>query len=111
MDLRRSKRIPKSRTTWEAKGAPSAASDPKVTKNTARTEQQTALKSIAVDPFSKVLEINENQLPKLPEYEPSLNLQFQRSKSLTTNLSQLDMFHRLLTSVIIDKIVKSTIFI
>ena len=108
MDLHRSKRIPKPRTIWEAKGAPSAASDPKVTKNTARTEQQTALKPIAVGPLPETLEINENQLPELPEYEPPLNLQFQRSKSLATGLSQLDTFHRLLTSAIIDKIVKST---
>ena len=74
MDLRRSKRIPKPRTIWEAKGAPSAASDPKVTKNTARTEQQTVLKPIAVGPLSEALEINENQLPELSEYEPPLLL-------------------------------------
>ena len=29
--------------TWEAKGAPSAANDPKITKKTAQTAQKTAL--------------------------------------------------------------------
>ena len=92
MDLRRSKRIPKPKTIWEVKGAPSAASDPKVTKNTARTEQRTTFKPIAAGPLPKAFEIDENQLSKLPEYEPSLILQFQRSKSLITSLSQLDTF-------------------
>ena len=108
MDLRRSKRIPKPRTIWEAKGAPCAASDPKVTKKTARTEQQTALKPIVAGPLLEALEINENQLPELPEYEPPLILQFQRSKSLAVGLSQLGTFQRLLTSAIIDRIVEST---
>ena len=107
MDLRRSKCIPKPKTIWEAKGAPNAASDLKVTKNTARTEQQTVFKLIAAEPLLKVFEIDENQLPKLPEYEPPLILQFQRFKSLVTDLLQLDTFQRLLTSVIIDRIVKS----
>ena len=92
MDLRRSKHIPKPKTIWEAKGAPSTASDPKVTKNTARTEQRTVFKPIVVGPFPKVLEIDENQLPELSKYESPLILQFQRSKSLTTDLLQLDMF-------------------
>ena len=108
MDLRRSQHIPKPRSIWEAKGAPCAANDPKVTKKTARTERQTALKPIPASPLSKTLEINENQLSELSKYEPSLNLQFQRSKSLVTDLTEFDTFHRLLTSVIIDKIVKST---
>ena len=107
MDLRRSKRIPKPKTIWEAKGAPIAASDPKVTKNTARTEQQTALKPIAAGPLPKALEIDENQLPELPEYEPPLILQFQRSKLLAMGLSQLNTFQRLLTPAIIDRIIES----
>ena len=107
MDLRRSQRIPKPRSIWETKDAPCAANDPKVTKKTARTERQTVFKPIPAGPLPKVLEINENQLPKLPKYEPPLNLQFQRSKSLVTSLLQLDTFHQLLMSVIIDKIVKS----
>ena len=108
MDLRRSQRIPKPKTIWETKDAPCTANDSKVTKNTVRTERQTVLKPIPVGPLPKALEINENQLPKLPKYEPPLNLQLQRSKSLVTDLSQLDTFHRLLTSIIINKIVKLT---
>ena len=108
MDLRRSQHIPKPRTIWEAKGAPCAVNDPKVTKNTVRTEQQTAFKPIPVDSFPKTFEINENQLLELSKYESLLNLQFQRSKSLVTDLSQLNTFHQLLTSVIINKIVKLT---
>ena len=92
MDLRRSKYIPKSRTIWETKGAPSVTNDPKVTKNTVRTKQQTVLKLIVVDSFSKTLEINENQLPELSEYDSSLILQYQRSKLLAEGLSQLDTF-------------------
>ena len=92
MDLRRSKRIPKSKTIWEAKGAPSAVSDPKVTKNTVRTEQRTTFKPIVTGSFLKVLEIDENQLLKLSKYESFLILQFQRSKSLTMDFLQLDTF-------------------
>ena len=76
MDLRRSQRIPKPRSIWETKGAPCTTNDPKVTKKTARTERQTTFKLIPVSPFSKVLEINENQLSKLYKYESLLNLQF-----------------------------------
>ena len=76
MDLRRSKRIPKPKTIWEAKGAPSVTSDPKVTKNTVRTEQQTVFKSIITRPLSKVLKIDENQLSEFLEYKPFLILQF-----------------------------------
>ena len=108
MDLRRSKCISKPKTIWEAKGAPAAASDPKVTKKSARTEQQTALKPIPVGPLPKVLEIDENQLPDLPEYKPSLELRFEPSKSLLEGLSELDTFQKLLTPVIINRIVEST---
>ena len=108
MELRRSQREPKPRTIWEEKGAPSAAKDPKINKKTDRTEQKTVLKPVTTGPLPKTLKINENQLPKLSEYEPPLNLQFQRSKSLVTDLSQLDTFYRFLTPAIIDKIVEST---
>ena len=108
MDLRRSKRIPKPKTIWEAKGALSVVNDPKVTKNTVRTEQRTTFKPIITGPLPKAFKIDENQLLELPEYEPPLILQFQWSKSLVTGLSQLNTFQRLLTSTIIDKIVEST---
>jgi hypothetical protein len=74
MSLRRSKRTPVPKTIWEQKDAPSTASDPKITKNTTRTEQKTALKPIAISPLPEIPKINENDLPELPMYKPSLNL-------------------------------------
>ena len=107
MELRRSQRQPKPKTIWEERGAPSAARDPKITKKTDRTEQKTALKPIAIGPLPEVPEFDVKQLPDLPVYEPSLTLRFTSSKSLVQGLSQLDTFQRLLTSVIIDRIVES----
>jgi hypothetical protein len=92
MILRRSKHTPVLKTIWEEKGAPSAASDPKITKKTARTEQKTALKPITVGPLPEAIELDENDLPKLPTYNPPLNLQFQPSELLATGLSELDTF-------------------
>ena len=92
MILRRSKRTPVPRTIWEEKSAPSAASDLKIIKKSARTEQKTALKSIAIDPLSETAELDEKDLPELPTYKPPLNLQFQASKSLATGLSELQTF-------------------
>jgi hypothetical protein len=74
MSLRRSKRTPVPRTIWEEKGAPSAASDLKITKKTARTEEKTALKPIAVGSLPETLEFDEDNLPKLPTYQPPLDL-------------------------------------
>jgi hypothetical protein len=108
MILRRSKRTPVPKTIWEEKGAPSAASDPKITRKTARTEQQTALKPIAIGPFPEAIELNEKALPELPIYKPPLNLQFQASKSLATGLSELQTFQKLLTPAMIDEIVTVT---
>ena len=98
MILRRSKRTPVPKTIWEEKGAPSAASDPKITKKAARTEQKTALKLITVGPLPETVELDEKDLPELLTYEPPLNLQFQTSKSLVTSLSELQIFQQLLTS-------------
>jgi Transposase IS4 len=108
MSLRRSKRTPVPRTIWEEKGAPSAASDPKITKKTARTEEKTALKPIAVGSLPETLEFDEDNLPELPTYQPPLDLQFQASKSLITGLSELETFQQLLTPAIIDQIVTAT---
>jgi Transposase IS4 len=105
---RRSKRIPVPKTIWEEKGAPSAASDPKITKNTARTSQKTALKPVIASPLPETIELNENDLPELPTYKPPLNLQFQASKSLATGLSELETFQRLFTPVIVNRIVVAT---
>jgi hypothetical protein len=108
MIVRRSKRTPVPKTIWEEKGAPSAASDPKITKKAARTEQKTALKPIAIGPLPETAELDEKDLPELPTYEPPLNLQFQASKSLATGLSELQTFQQLLTPQIIDRIVAAT---
>jgi hypothetical protein len=82
--------VPK--TIWEEKGAPSAASDPKITTKAARTEQKTALKPIAVSRLLETAELDKKDLPELPTYKPPLNLQFQASKSLATGLSELQTF-------------------
>ena len=76
MILHRSKRTPVSRTIWEEKGVPSAASDPKITKKSVRTKQKTAFKSIVISSHLETVKLNEKDLLKLPTYEPSLNLQF-----------------------------------
>jgi hypothetical protein len=97
MVLRRSERKPKPVTIWEEKGAPSAARDPKIIKETARTEKKTALKSIAVRPLPEAVELNEQALPELLIYQPPLKLHFKRSESLVIGLSELETFQRLLT--------------
>ncbi|KAF7505048.1 hypothetical protein GJ744_001502 [Endocarpon pusillum] len=108
MTLRRSQRRPKPVTIWEEKGAPSAASDPKITKKTARTAKKTALKPIAVGPLPEAVELDEKQLPELSTYTPPLELRFEPSESLATGLSELDTFQRLLTPAVIEDIVKAT---
>jgi hypothetical protein len=105
MILRRSKRTPIPKTIWEEKSAPSAAPDPKITKKTARTAQKTALKPIITSPLPETIELDENDLPELPTYKPPLNSQFQASESLAISLSELITFQRLLTPVIVSKIV------
>jgi hypothetical protein len=108
MALRRSKRTPVPKTIWEEKGAPSAASDLKITKNTARTVEKTALKPVVISPLSNIPEIDEKELPELPTYEPPLNLQFQASESLSTGLSELKTFQKLLTPAIVEQIMAAT---
>jgi hypothetical protein len=102
MTLRRSQRKPKPVTIWEEKGAPSAAKDPKITKKTARTEKKTALKLIVTGPLPDAAGLDENHLPELPIYKPPLNLQYEPSESLAIGLSELDIFQRLLTPIIIN---------
>ena len=98
MILHRSKRTSVPRTIWKEKDASSAASDPKITKKSVRTEQEIVLKPIAIDPLPETTELDEKDLPKLPTYEPPFNLQFQTLKSLVTDLSELQTFQQLLTS-------------
>jgi hypothetical protein len=66
--------------------------DPKITKKTARTEQKTTLKPVAISPLLKTVELNEKDLPELLTYKPPLNLQFQASESLATDLLELQIF-------------------
>jgi Transposase IS4 len=108
MALRRSERKPKPVTIWVEKEAPSAARDPKIIKETARTEKKTALKPIAVGPLPEAVELNEQALPELPIYQPPLKLYFERSESLAIGLSELETFQRLLTPQIIENIVEVT---
>ena len=107
MELRRSQRQPKPKTIWEEKGAPSAARDPKITKRTDRTEQKTTFKPVVNGPLPETLEFDVNQLSDLSAYKPSLELRFEPSKSLLKDLSELDTFQKLLTFVIINRIVES----
>ena len=74
MILRRSKRTPVPKTIWEQKGAPSIASNLKVIKKNARTEQKTALNPIAIDTFPTSIKLDENDLLELPIYKPPLSL-------------------------------------
>jgi hypothetical protein len=108
MALRRSKRTPVPKTIWEEKGAPSAASDPKITKNTARIVEKTTLKPVVVSPLPNIPEIDEKELPELPTYELLLNLQFQASESLSTGLLELETFQKLHTPAIVEQIVATT---
>jgi Transposase IS4 len=95
-------------TGWEQKGAASAALDPRITEETARTAQKTALKPVAVGNLPKALELDENDLPELPTYLPPLDLRFQASESLATGSTELETFQQLLTPIIVDRIVAAT---
>jgi Transposase IS4 len=105
---KQSKRISVPETGWKQTGAPPIALDPKITEETARTTQKTALKPVIVGSLSKALELDRNDLPKLSTYNPPLNLQFQASESLATGLTELETFQRLLTPAIVDRIVAAT---
>jgi hypothetical protein len=90
--LRRSQRIPKPKSIWEEKGAPSTARDLKITKKTVRTEKKTALKPMATGRLLEAIRLDEKHLPKLSTYKPPLELRFEPSKSLAIGLSELDIF-------------------
>jgi hypothetical protein len=92
MDLRRSPRKPVPKTIWEAKGASPAANDPKITRKTARTAKETALKPVATGPLLEAVGLDKKSLPELPTYRSPLELEFTPSESLATGLSQLETF-------------------
>jgi Transposase IS4 len=108
MELRRSRREPRPKTSWEQKGASPAAEDPKITKKSARAEKKTALKPIAAGPLPEAINLDEKQLPELPTYHPPLELRFQPAESLATGLPELHTFQKLLTPAIIEAIVQAT---
>ena len=108
MDLRRSERTRKLRTVWEQKGAPSAASDPKLSKKSARTVEKTTLKPVAIGPLPSQVTLQHNDLPNLPDYTPPLKLQFQHSESLISPTTELQTFQHYLTSEIVTIIVRNT---
>jgi hypothetical protein len=105
---RRSQRAPKPVTIWEERDAPPAATDPKITKKTARNRPETALRPIATGPLPEAAHINGSHLPKLPTYYPPLKLIYKCSKSNATGLSKLETFKQLFTQNIIDRIVDAT---
>ena len=92
MDLRRSQRQPVPKTIWEARGAPSAAKDPKITKKNARTTKETALELIVTGSLLETVELKKDKHPKLSTYSPPLKLQKELYKSLVTNLIQFQTF-------------------
>jgi Transposase IS4 len=108
MDLRRSPRKPAPKTIWEENGAPSAAKDPKIAKQTARTAKETALKPVVVGHLPETIELDEKSPPELPTYNPPLELEFTPSESLVTGLSEIETFQQLLTPVIVDRLVATT---
>jgi Transposase IS4 len=108
MDLRRSPRKPVPKTIWEAKGASPAANDPKITRKTARTAKETALKPVATGPLPEAVGLDEKSLPELPTYRPPLELEFTPSELLAIDLSQLETFQQLLMPAIVNRIVAAT---
>jgi hypothetical protein len=108
MDLRRSERARKPRTVWEQKGAPSTASDPKISQKSARTAEKTALKPIATETLPPQVTLERNNLPDLPDYTPPLELHFEHSKPLISPITELKTFQHFLTPEIIAIIVRNT---
>jgi Transposase IS4 len=105
MSQRKSQRIPKPITIWEEKRAPSAALDPKITAQNARTKPETALKPIAVGPLPESTKLDYDRLPELPNYHPPLRLRRKPSKPIATGLSILQTFTLFFTQQMVDIIV------
>lgn len=89
---------------WDQKGAPSASNDPIISEKAVRTAKETALEPIPTESFP----LDPKTLPKLPDYNPPLNLQFQPSETCCTALTELEVFQQLLTPQIVDIIVRNT---
>jgi len=108
MTPRKSQRARKPVTIWEEIKAPPPASDPKITKTTARNRPETALRPIATGPLPAASELDENHLPNLPTYEPPLKLRYKPSESSSTGLSELQTFKKLFPQAVVDIIVDAT---
>jgi Transposase IS4 len=108
MTPRRSQRAPKPITVWEEKEAPSAALDPKITAENARTKPETALKPVPVCQLPESAKLDHGHLPELPDYHPPLNLRYKASKSIATGLSVLQAFQLFFTQQMVDIIVLAT---
>lgn len=108
MTPRKSQRVRKPITIWEEKKAPPAASDPKITKKTARNRPETALQPVATGPLPEATKLDEFHLPDLPIYDPPLKLRYKPSKSNATGLSKLQIFKRLFPQAVVDIIVDAT---
>lgn len=76
MTLRKSQRVRKPVTLWEETRAPSPASDPKITRKTARDRPETALRPVATRHLLIPSEFDKNHLSKLSIYEPLLELYY-----------------------------------
>jgi hypothetical protein len=105
---RKSQRTKKPVTIWEEKRAPPAALDPKITEKTARNQPETALKSIVIGSLLKSIQLDLEQLPKLPIYYLLLKLYYKPSESSSIGLPQLQTFKRLFPQEIVDIIVNAT---
>jgi hypothetical protein len=108
MTPRKSQRAPKPITIWEEKKAPPAASDPKITKKSARNRPETALRLIATGPLPEASELKENHLPDLSTYEPPLKLRYKPSESSATGPSELQTCKKLFSQAVVDIIVDAT---
>jgi hypothetical protein len=97
--------VPKPITVQEEKKAPRAASDPKITKKTARNRPEIALRFIATGPLSEASEFNENHLPNLSIYKPPFKLCYKPSESSAISLSKLQTFKKLFPQAVINIIV------
>ena len=60
MILRRSKRTPVPKVTWEAKDALSTASEPRIIKKAAQIAQKTVLESVTISALLKAIKLDKN---------------------------------------------------
>lgn len=96
------------KTISEAGGAPPAASDPVITRETDRTTPETAFVPVATRRFPPNLRLSSGDLPLFSDYSPPLKFEERQPKSLVSHLQPLEIFQLLFTPEIVDQIVEST---